>query len=170
MTDTTIEVACAITEASRHLNFALDQFCAVNILAAYPQAEQIELQIQAALQQLRVLAATAIDAAASTRAALQCTAAPGAVDTPQSADGGTISACSGRAALECAKGELEALYALSAAALDRLEPDEGQPVAEMPQFFAYQLVKVMHERLERTNHIDTLRALLAPVHSQPIRI
>jgi hypothetical protein len=71
MTDTTIEVACAITEASRHLNFALDQFCAVNILAAYPQAEQIELQIQAALQQLQDLAAAAINAAQPTRSALQ---------------------------------------------------------------------------------------------------
>ena len=59
MSDTSIEVTGALREACRHLHLALDQFCAVNILATYPQAEPLELQINAALGQLPKLAAAA---------------------------------------------------------------------------------------------------------------
>ena len=56
--------------------------------------------------------------------------------------------------------EQRALYALAHAALVELEPKEGEDPDDHPDFFAWQLVKELHSRLESTEHREAMRYML----------
>lgn len=66
--------------------------------------------------------------------------------------------------------EMNALYALANAALNELEPPEGTAAIDSEKFFAYQLVRLMHDRLERIEFRNNLRQVLMECTSRSTQV
>lgn len=66
-------------------------------------------------------------------------------------------------AFELVQEEMNSLYALANAAVKELQPPEGTKPTESANFFAYELVNLMHQRLERTDFENALRSVLSTI-------
>lgn len=88
----------------------------------------------------------------------------------QNSPSGFISAGAAKLAFDWVEDEIFALYALANAAREELEPPEGSNPIECDNFFAYRLVRLMHERLESTEFLQNLLQLLVvqPAGSQSV--
>lgn len=79
------------------------------------------------------------------------------------ANGRPVSAFNAALTMRLIDEEWSVLYTLASVALDRLRPAEGVDPEEHPAFIEWQLVKLLHERLESTEHRDMLRERLLGV-------